>query len=607
MENNYATEDGVVTERLKDYYRERAREVGLVLIQITCVDSPIGKGYVHQLCIHDDRLIPGLSELAQAIHESGAKASIQLHHAGAIAIGQDIVAASAVPVMPGGVIPRELTVPEIKDIISRYALAAERAQKAGFDGVEVVASGNYLVWNFLTPTWNKRRDEYGGDLKGRARLLIEIIQAIKAKVGENYPVTCRPAIGEYGTDEGFTIKESQQVVEWARDAGIDGVTITAIGDTSTAPDYPGALLPLARVIKQVVTLPVTAAGRMNLEAGERALEEGKADLVGIGRRLLADPGYVGKAASGRPEDIIPCIICWQCIETSLLRNEPLTCSVNPACGKESESRLTTVANPKRVMIVGGGPAGMQVAITAAQRGHQVTLYEKEPRLGGQLIPAVVPPGKEYRIEPLLNYLTTQIRKLGVKVELGKEVTRAMVEAAKPDTVVLATGIENILPDIAGIDKANVVKAEDVLTGRADVGLEVVVIGGALVGCETADFLADRGMKVTIVEILDSPAAKTNPFVAMRLLARLAKLGVTILTGVKNETFKDDSLVITTKEGEEKAIRADTVVLATGARPNNNLFKTLEGLVPEIHCVGDCIEPRNIAEAIAEGFNIGHMI
>ena len=606
MENNYATEDGSVTERLKNYYRERAREVGLVGIQITCIDSPVGKGYVYQLCIHDDALIPGLSELVQTIHDSGAKVYIQLHHAGANARGQDIVAASPLPLLPSSVIPKELTVSEIKDIILHYVTAAERAKKAGFDAVEVVASGNYLVWNFLSPTWNKRRDEYGGDLRGRARLFIEIIHAIKAKVGESYPVTCRLAIGEYGVEGGLTVKEAQQVVQMARDASLDGVTTTAIGDGSTVPDYPGALLSLSTAIKQVVTLPVTTAGRMDLEVGERALKEGKADLVGIGRRLLADPGYVAKAASGRFDEITPCIACMVCIETSLLRNVPLRCAVNPACGLENEYKLIPANKPKRVMVVGGGPAGMEAAIVAAQRGHQVTLYEKEPRLGRQLIVAAIPPNKD-KIGSLTTHLTTQVRKVGVKVELGKEVSRATVEAAKPDTLVLATGIENIIPDILNIDEANVAFAEDVLTGRVEVGIEVAIIGGNLVGCETAEFLVNRGMKVTIVEILDRLATKMNPLLAMRLLDRLTKRGVIIVTGVKHEEYKDNTLVITTKEGAEKTIRADTVILAAGSRPNTKLLQTLEGLTSEIHSVGDCVEPRNFTEAIAEAFNIGRTI
>lgn len=421
MENNYATEDGYVTERLKNYYRERAREVGLVGIQIACIDSPVGKRYVHQLCIHDDRLIPGLSELTRTIHESGAKVYIQLHHAGANAIGQEPVAASPIPLMPGAITPRELIVPEIKEIVFRYASAAERAKKAGFDGVEVVASGNYLVWNFLTSTWNKRRDEYGGDLKGRSRLFIEIIEAIKARVGPSYPVSCRLAVREYEAPQGFTVKDAQQVVQMAKEVGLDAVTITAIGDDSLAPSSPGALIPLASAIKKAVNLPVTTAGWMDLELGEKAIAEGKADLAGFGRRLIADPAYVGKAASGREDDIIPCTACKKCIHSSLLLNEPMSCAVNPACGREGEYRLVKAAKLKKVMVVGGGPSGMQAAMVSAQRGHQVTLYEKKAELGGQLILAAIPPRKN-EIRPFMQYLISQINKLGVKVELGKQLS-----------------------------------------------------------------------------------------------------------------------------------------------------------------------------------------
>jgi len=607
LENNYAAADGSVTQRLKDYYRERARDVGLVLVQITAIDSPTGRSYPFQLCIHDDRLIPGLSQLAQVIHQGGAKVIIQLNHAGVSAQGdQQTVAASPIPYVNSPVFhdvtPQELTPTGIKDIITSYVAAAQRAKQAGFDGVEVVASGNYLVWGFLSQAWNQRRDQCGVDLEGRSRLLIEIIREIKASLGFNYPVTCRLAVKDYGPDRGVTLSESQQIARWAEAAGLDGITQTAIGDGALTPLIPGALLPLATAIKQAVTIPVIAAGRMNLDVGERAIAAGKADLIGIGRRFFADPEYVAKSATGKVDDIIPCIACHECVYTFMVKREPLRCAVNPACGQESEYRLYPAPATKKVMVVGGGPAGMEAAIVAARRGHQVTLYEQEPRLGGQLIPAAVAPGKD-RIEPFTRYLTNQINKLGVKVKLGIEVTPSVVAAARPDAVVIATGIESIIPDIPGIDKANVAMASDILNDTAEVGMEVVVIDGQTVGCEIAEFLVMKGIKVTMM-VRTSFATRMNPTMGRRILNRLTNLGVTMLAGVKYQRFEDNSLVITTKEGEPKTITADTIVIAAGARPNDKLTRAITGHVPEIYSIGDCVAPRNLMEATNKGFRIG---
>jgi 2,4-dienoyl-CoA reductase-like NADH-dependent reductase (Old Yellow Enzyme family)/thioredoxin reductase len=608
---NFATGDGFVTEQLKNYYAHRAREVGLVIIEIGCVDTPLGKGVVRELHLDDDKYIPGLIELVQVIHDNGAKISFQLHHAGPNSAGHPLVAASAIPFSPFNPTPKELTVPEIQDIISCYVKTAERVRKAGADALEVVASGGYLVWSFLSPLWNKRQDEYGGDLKGRARLLIEIIQAIRTSLGKTYPMTIRLAVGEFGTEEGMTVEESQQVARMSQDAGIDAITMTAIGYAADAlkivPHEPGQLLPLAEAIKEAVTIPVISAGRMDLELGERAIEEEKADLVGICRRLIADPEYVGKAAAGRSEDIRPCTGCLnECAGRVVLGADSLRCQVNPVCGWEGEyGPIGAAEKPKKIIVVGGGPAGMEVAITAAQRGHEVTLYEKEPRLGGQLLLASIPPGKD-SLESLTNYLTVQVKKFGVEVHLGKEVAPAMVEAANPDTVVIATGIVSIVPEIPGMDKANVTSFEDVLTGKAEVGERVIIIGGELVGCETAEYLVDKGKKVTIVEILPSLLIKEG-VLGMLFQARLSQKGVTMLAGVKHQEFNDNSLSLTTKDGDQKTIEADTIVIAAGATANNELWEALKDRVPEIHCVGDCVEPGNIYAAISGGYSIGRRI
>lgn len=516
----------------------------------------------------------------------------------------DCVAASAIPAIPG-VVPRELSVSEIKDMIKTYVAAAQRAKKAGFDGVEVVASGGYLLWSFLSPAWNKRSDEYGGDTEGRARLFLEIIKAIKEDLGEDYPVTCRIAIREYDTPDGLTVEEVCRIAQMAETAGLDAITMTAMG----RPNFPssaGALLPLSRAVKQAVSIPVNATGRMDMVLGEKALAEGKGDLIGLGRRLVSDPDYVSKYASGLADEVVPCIACLECLHTSLMLNEPMRCSVNPICGREDEVPLTPVDKAKKVLVVGGSPGGMEAAINAARRGHKVTLYEKEDQLGGQLLIAAVPPTKEH-IKPYTDYLRAQLEKENIKVVLGEEVDKKLVEAEGADSVIIATGVKPCIPQIPGIDKAHLVTAADVLSGKVEVGIEVVVIGGNQTGCETAEYLVEQDRRVTVLEILDELALSVTPYLRPSFLERLTRKGIALYTGVKDQEFKNNKLIITTQEGEKKTINVDTIVIAAGVNPNDALFKELESQSIEIHCVGDCAEPQDIVEATTEGFNVGATI
>jgi len=605
METNYGDEGGAVTDRAIDYFAARSKDVGLVLVQITSVESGQGKAYRQQLCIDDDRLIPGLTRLSDAIHGGGAKGVIQLHHAGVLGIGGEPVAASAIS-MRGRPAPRELSATEIGGLIGKYAQAAGRAREAGFDGVEIVASGGYLVWSFLSPTTNLRTDEYGGDLEGRSRLLLEIIEAVRAEVGSDVPITCRLAAREYGGSPGFSVADAIQVLRWAKDTGLDGVTTTAIGGDSVAPSQSGVLLPLSRAIKQGVSLPVTAAGRMDLDLAERALVQGKADLVGFGRRLLADPDYISKTTGGMGDDVRPCIACKECIHSSLVKNQPLRCTVNPFCGREATHGIERARTSRRVMVIGGGPAGMQAAIIAAERGHEVSLHERSPDLGGQLDLAEIPPNKEH-IAAFTKYLKHRVASSEVAADLGREVTIVEIEAAAPDAVILATGIEPIVPPIPGMDLMHTVMAEDVLTGATEVGCETVVVGGELMGCETAEFLADRGAIVTVVEVNEGFVTKSNPLVAMRLLARLRHKGVTLLGGVTEEVFKNNQLELTTAEGERKTIPVDTVVIAAGGRPSTGLADAVKTVVGEVFTIGDCVEPRSIMEATTDGLNAGRSV
>ena len=619
MGTNMATPDGHVTERITSYYEQRAKGgVGLVIVETTCIDAPVGKTTAYQLAIDNDRFIPGLSQIAEVIHQHGAKAVLQLQHGGRGArssiTGIQPVAPSQVPMPYGtqvgyeGEMPRELTVSEIKDVVRKFAQGAQRARRAGFDGVEIHSTGYYLVAQFLSSTANVRQDEYGGNLRNRARFLIEIIDAVRETVGEAYPLLCKISAMELGPGSGITPEEAHQIAQMAEEAGADALEIAAMlwGIIPRLPpptaEAPGGLLPFVEATKKMVKIPLIAAGRITPELGEKTLQEGKADLIAIGKGLIADPELPMKAASGRVDEIRPCIGCLRCIDNQTVKGKGIMCSVNAAAGKERESEIKPAGRSKKVFVVGGGPAGMEAAIVAALRGHQVTLYEKQARLGGQLIEAVVPPHKD-NLPGFVDYLTSQMTKRGIDVRLGIEATVELISAARPDAVVLAAGVTPSVPPISGIDRANVITAKQVLNG-AKVGDAVAVIGGGLVGCETAEYLAKQRKKVTIVEMLDEVAGVMPLALRKMLLARLAYMKVTVLTGVKCQELTEGGLLIITREGQEKTIAADSVVLAAGGRPNTALLADLRRTVPAVHLAGDCVEPRGIAEAVADGHSVG---
>ena len=619
MGTNMGTPDGYVTEEVVCYYRERAKGgVGLIVVETTCVDAPVGKTTAYQLVIDDDKFIPGLSRLAEIIHQHGARTVLQLQHGGRGAkssiTGIQPVAPSPIPMPYGtqvgyeGEIPRELAVAEIKELVHRFVRAAQRAKKAGFDGVEIHSTGYYLVAQFLSSTANSRQDEYGGSLENRARFLTEIVQAVREAVGQDYPLLCKISAMELGPGAGITVEEARQVARMAEEAGADALEIAAMLwgiiprlPPSTA-EAPGGLLPFMDGLKKAVRIPLIAAGRITPDLGEKALQEGQADLIAMGKALIADPDLPIKAASGRVDEIRPCIGCLRCIDNQTVKGKGIMCSVNAAVGRERESEPKPAEKSSKVFIVGGGPAGMEAARVAASRGHKVTLYERQAKLGGQLLEAIIPPHKD-NMRPFVEYLTAQMTMRGVSVKLGIEVDNRLVSEAKPDAVVLAAGVVISVPRIKGIDGAGVLTAKQVLNG-ARVGDTVVVIGGGLVGCETAEYLAKQRKKVTIVEMLEEVAGVMPLALRKLLLARLDYMKVTVLTGVKCQEFTKDSVLITTKEGREKTITFDTVVIAAGGRPDKSLLEGLKGVVPAVYSAGDCVEQRGIAEAMADGYRIG---
>ena len=409
--------------------------------------------------------------------------------------------------------------------------------------------------------------------------------------------------------DGIKLEEAIQFAVELEKASVDVLDISVgnvveEGFTSIpGPDKtPGTFVHLAEAVKAEVKVPVITVGRINSPSlAESILTEGKADLIAIGRQLIADPSWPEKVASDRSEEIRPCLSCNMCIDSAMSMGE-LICTVNPWFGREAEYKLTPAEVKKKVLVIGGGPAGMEATRWLAERGHQVTLCEKEGELGGQLILASIPPHKG-EIEQLSKYLANRLEKLGVNISLGTEATEEWIDQVKPDVVILATGVNPFLPQIPGIERDNVVLSLDVLSGKADIGEKVAIIGGELVGCETADYLSDKGKQVTVMRRSDTMAAKMNTHARENLLGRLKRKGVGMLTGVQYEEITVEGIVITI-DGGKQTIQADTIVIATGSNAELSLLETLNAKGITVHTIGDCTSPGRIADAMRDGAKVG---
>ena len=615
---------GSVTERKIAFYEERARG-GAALIEIgaVCIDDEIGRTAHPQLSIDGYKYTPALSDLVDHVHRHGAKICPQLHHVGynlpylEATGGKPPVAPSEIdcPYLPG-IRARELSVGEIHAIVEKYVRAAELAHLAGFDAVGIQAAHGFsLVSHFLSPTLNKRTDEYGGDLKRRAKFALEIVKEIKAKLGHVVPIIFRLSGDEY-TKGGTTLEDTKGIAKMLEEAGVDALHISA--GNSSSPDAFWATIPpmdvphgchvhLAESIKQVVNIPVITVGRINApEFAESILRESKADLVAMGRALIVDPELPRKVAEGRLREIRKCIGCLQDCDADFgLR---VKCAINADVGKEREYAIAPAKNKKRVLVIGGGPAGLEVARVASLRGHKVTLVEKSPKLGGQLLLAGVLPHKK-DVRNLIDFFAYQVRKLRVKVELGKEATSNLVERMSPDVVVVATGATPLIPSIPGVSRTQTVTAWDTLRsyGRNITGENVILAGGGGVGCETAELLAMSGKRVTIVEVLQDIAMELPSKRRYFLKQRLGERGVRIMTSSEVEEVKDKGAVIQDRKAGKRVDLDGTVALALGATPNNELILRLQGRVRELHAIGDCVCPRRILEAVHEASFVSRQI
>lgn len=662
MGTNLAERDGHAGERLQRYYEERARGgVGMVIVGVGAIAYPAGACIPQQVAISDDVFLPGLRALVGRVHSHGAKAAIQLQHAGKVAT-QDIAAGRPLWVpsavtgklgdlmndlapeeiaaittsfsRPGAKMAfHEMTKQDMATLVAWFVEAAERARRAGFDGVEIHGAHGYLLSSFLSPASNARSDQYGGEIENRARLLCEVIRAVKERVGGELAVWVRLDAKEFRVENGITLEGAQRAAELAADAGADAIHVSAYADPTCGVAFTDAPLVhepcgyawFAEQIKRRVRIPVIAVGRIEPVEANAIVREGKADFVAMARGLLADPALPRKLAEGRPEDVRPCIYCYTCVGRIFL-NEHVVCTVNPATGREAEFEIAAAKQPRRVLVVGGGPAGMEAARIAALRGHRVTLCEKSQWLGGTLhFSSLVyePNGR------LVRHLEAQLRKAGVEIRLGVEVTLDLVREIAPDVVLVATGARREAPAIPGSERANVLSGDDLrslLTGsdpdvareklslvqRAvtkagrlvgatqdmalarelsrrwmPLGRRIVIVGGSLVGVELAEFLSEREREVTVLE----EGATLAPEMALprrwRSLFEARAHGVLFLTGARALAIDDAGVLYLDASGQRKTAPADHVILAVGAREDRSLGEALRGLAVEVQLLGDC--------------------
>lgn len=617
MWSKMGTAFGEVTQQMIDFYVERAKnDVGLIVIENTCVSWPAGKVSCNPIRLDDDKFIQGMHDLAEAVHRYGTKIATDLQHAGrqttiGATEGMPLESCSAEPCIRCGDVPHALTRDETKLKVEEFAQGVRRTRDAGFDMAQLHGAHGYLITNFISPYQNKRTDEYGGSFENRMRFLGEIIARSRELVGPDFHIEVRYSADE-GVEGGNTLEDGARIARWLEQQGIDSLSVSVgtyeswplVTPTMAAPRAPYAHI--GKAIKAAVSIPVTLVGKLDDPADAvRMLEEGNCDLVAIGRQLIADAAWAAKVADDRYDDVIPCLHCGEGCLGSLLRGRRLSCDVNPAVGKESSWGISPASLAKRVLIVGGGPAGLEAAKIAKLRGHDVTLYEKD-RLGGLLNYAGVPVFKD-DIRRYQKYAIDQLTKLGVDVKLGEEVTVGMVDRIKPDVVIVATGARPIqLSSLRGeVDR--VTGVTDLLAGDMPAGDTVVVIGGGHVGCEVAWHLGLAGKKVTIVEMLPDLATDTIEVNRLEILDIFQKLGVTVRTNTTATGVSPFGVQVKTVDGRTQEIAADIVVSAIGFKADTGLYEQLKDKAPEVFAIGGCAGGQRIFHATHDGGEVARMI
>lgn len=630
------TPDGYVTDRLTAFYSERAAGgAGLIIVGGCSIDEYSGGSEL--IGLSRDEFIPGLRNLTDAVRINGCRSAAQLYHAGRYAfsplIGRESIAPSPVASRLTKEVPREMNIDDIKRTIDNFAAAAARTKAAGFDAVEIIASAGYIISQFLSPVTNLRKDEYGGDIQNRMRFGLEVATAVRDSVGNDYPVIFRIAGNDF-VPGSHTNRESCIFASKLEKAGVDAFNVTGGWHETRVPQIPmevpaGAYAYLAQGIKNAVTKPVIACNRItSISLAEDILSRGSADLIGFARGLIADPYMPAKASEGRSGDITPCIGCNQGCLDHVFSLKPVECMVNPRAGRENELPLTLkTAIPQKVVIAGGGPAGLAAAKEAALCGHKVILYEKSGELGGQLKIAGALDERRDFIR-LAEVMTGQARDAGCDIRTSTEIDAETIAAENPDAVIIACGGKPLIPPIPGMKDGNVVMAWDVLSGKADTGNDIVVIGGGAVGIETAVYLAKKGTidkdtlaflflnnaeetevlrkaattgikRVRLIEMLPRLGADIGISTRWVELQLLRRYGVEVMTDTKAARILPDGIVVESG-GIQESISCDTVVIAAGTLSENSLASMLDNKVRVI-MAGDVKKPRKAIDAIREGF------
>lgn len=629
--------DRMLNDRYFHFYREIAGGgAGLVTVGPVGVDYT-GSGLV-TLSLATDDAIPCFQKITGVIRKKGASPWIQLFHGGAyvhpfLIEGNEPIAPSPVYSRYSKTVPREMDAGDIETVKDAFAAAAVRAREAGFEGVEIIGSAGYLISQFLSPQTNRRTDQYGGNFENRARFPMELLGKVRSSLGADFPLTVRMSGNDFVPDSNGE-KETREIARLYEENGADALNVTGGWHESRVPQLPmeiprGGYAYLARNIRDAVSVPVLASGRITTpDKAEKILREGFADMVNLGRVLIADPHWPTKAAQGRPEEIRPCVGCSQGCSDQVFSGKPVFCVGNPRAGFEEKRRIKETASPKRVMVAGAGLAGLEAAVTAARIGHRVELYEKSGEIGGQLRLATAPPGKG-ELREFIRYYRAMLNKYEIPFFLNTEVTEELVQKKKPDHLIVAEGASPLIPEIRGTEDRGVFSAWEVLEKKPKLGRNVAVIGGGSVGLETALFAASKSTvspdmlhflftyeavdtgrlrelmfegrsKITLFEMQDKAGKDTGKSTKWVLLGKLERHGVTIQTG--NRVFSvENRLVAWERDGKLEEKQFDTVILATGARPLKKLTEQVDFLGIPYTCVGDTVTPGKFNQAIHGGF------